>query len=429
MRAAPHRTGQAPEIALVTRVRTLNKGNQALSAAWVGLLREAFPGAPIRLIERRPRHLLQYTLAQLASARDPIAAFDQLTSRLARLAPGADHAPAPDPDAAIILDETIPTPIRFAELRQRLNLRGWFARTGRYRGEYIARLAAFQRAQFVVLNPAGEFFPRSPEPAFYYLVEADVAHKLGRPVAVVNHTMDLDDPTLRRVIPAVYRRLALIGFRDSKSADAFRAMGGDLGNVVVSPDLALTTKVGPVGPVRPSTVAIAINVPEGSARGYLDQWLGVVRGLQARGLEVVLVSNEVPADLPYYEQLRRQLGVQIEGGALDYDRYAALLGSYDVVVSSRMHTAILGLVGGAPVVAVEGASFKITGLFQELGLAGPVIRPSSPGWVEAVIAQVLAARDRRPAMVAEIAAQLSGIRARISGLLLPRLRAAEAAAA
>ncbi|MCE9577113.1 MAG: polysaccharide pyruvyl transferase family protein [Deltaproteobacteria bacterium] len=418
-----------PEIALITRVRTLNKGNQALSAAWVGLLREAFPGSAIRLIERRPRHLLQYTLPQLAGARDPYREFDALTSRLARLAPGPGHAGAPDPTATIVLDETIPTPIRFADIRARLNLRGWMARTGRYRREYIARLAMFQRAQFVVLNPAGEFFPRSPEPAFYYLVEAHVAHKLGRPTAIVNHTMDIDDPTLRALIPRVYRELELVGFRDSKSIETYKTMGGDLANVVVSPDLALASRVGPVGALRRNTVAIAINVPEGTARGYCDQWLDVIRGLQAHGLEVVLVSNEFPSDLTYYEQLRRTLGVKIEGGALDYDRYAALLGSFDVVVSSRMHTAILGMVGGAPVVAVEGASFKITGLFQELGLAGPVIRPSSPGWAQAVITQVLHARTHRSEVVSEIASKLHGIRTRIGELLVPRLRAAEAAAA
>jgi len=416
------------EVILITRMRTFNKGNQALSVAWLELLQQAFPTASIRAIERRPPHLLQYTLAQIARSRDPFRAFDGLTTKLARLAPGRDFVGDPDPDPRIVLDEAIPTPARFVALRQRLNVRGWGARAGYYRHAYLGRLAACQRARFVVVNPAGEFFPRSPEPAFYHLLDAHVAHKLGRPTAIVNHTMDIDDATLRLLIPRIYRDLALVGFRDGKSVEAFRAMGGDLANVVVSPDLALASQVGAAGARRPGSVAVAINVPEAAARGYAPQWIDVIRGLQGKRFEVVLVSNELPSDQAFYEQLRRQLGVAIEGQSLDFDRYAALLGTFDFVVTSRMHTGVLAMLGGAPVVPVEGASFKITGLFQELGFSMPVIRPSSPGWVEAVIEQAAALQGRRDAVAGEIAAKLAGIRGRIADLLVPRLRAAEAAA-
>lgn len=417
------------EVVLITRLRTSNKGNQALSAAWLALLRQAFPDAPVRVIERRPPHLLQYTLPQFARARDPIRAFDQLTTRLARLAPGRERIGPPDPEPRIVLDETIATPAHFAAVRQRLNLRGWLARSGHYRQAYLARLAAFQRARLVVVNPAGEFFPRTPEPAFYYLIEAHVAHKLGRPTAIVNHTMDIGDPTLHKLIPYVYRELSLVGFRDNKSVDAFRKMGGELGNVVVSPDLALTSRPKPPGARRAGTVALAINVPEAASGGYAAGWRDVVRGLQRKGFEVVLVSNELPADLAFYEQLCRELGVRIEGAALDADRYIERLGSYELVISSRMHTVILAMMGGAPVVAVEGASFKITGLFQELGLPWPVIQPAAGGWIDAVVERAVAVRDQRAEIAGEITAKLEGIRTRIADILVPRLRAAEAASA
>jgi polysaccharide pyruvyl transferase WcaK-like protein len=241
--------------------------------------------------------------------------------------------------------------------------------------------------------------------------------------------MDIDDPTLRALIPRIYRELTLVGFRDGKSVEAFRAMGGDVANVIVTPDLALASKVEPSGARRPGAVAVAINVPEAAARGYAAQWIDVIQGLQGKGFEVVLVSNELPSDHAFYDQLRRQLGVAIEGQALDFDRYAAVLGTFDVVVTSRMHTGVLAMLGGAPIVPVEGSSFKITGMVQELGLAMAVIRPPDPGWIDAVVAQACAARDQRAGVTREIAAKLAGIRVRIADLLVPRLRAAEAAAA
>ncbi len=417
-------TSSPGEVLLITRLRTLNKGNQALSAAWLGLLQQAFPGVPIRVLERRPPHLLQYTLSQLARSRDPYRAFDDLTTRLARLAPGAGAQQPPDPAPRIMLDEAIPVPVRFPELRKRLNLRGWIARIGGYRHSYLQRLAACQRARLVVVNPAGEFYPREPEPAFYHLIDAHVSHKLGVPTAIVNHTMDIEDATLRAIIPKVYRELDLVGFRDTTSVQAFREMGGDLGNVVVAPDLALASRTAAARPRRPGEVAVAINVPEAAARGYAGRGFDVIRGLQAAGHRVVLVSNEAPSDHAFYEQLKERLGVSMEGASLDYDRYAALLGAFDLVVTSRMHTAILAMVGGAPVVPVEGASFKITGLFQELGLPVEVIRPPADGWVEAVVAQANTARSRRDTLAADLAVKLDSIRSQIADAMLPRLRTA-----
>jgi polysaccharide pyruvyl transferase WcaK-like protein len=412
------------EVLLITRLRTLNKGNQALSAAWLGLLQQAFPGVPIRVLERRPPHLLQYTLSQLARSRDPYRAFDALTTKLARLAPGPAAVQPPDAAPRIMLDEAIPVPIRFPELRKRLVLRGWIARVGGYRHAYLQRLAACQRAQLVVVNPAGEFYPREPEPALYHLLDADVARKLGVPTAIVNHTMDIEDATLRAIIPKVYRELDLVGFRDTTSVQPFRDMGGDLGNVVVAPDLALANRPAAKLPRRPGEVAVAINVPEATNRGYAGRWFDVIRGLQAGGHRVVLVSNEAPSDRAFYEQLKKQCGVSIEGAALDYDRYAALLGSFDLVVTSRMHTAILAMAGGAPVVPVEGASFKITGLFQELGLPVQVIRPTADGWVEAVVTQADEVRSCRDALAADLTAKIDAVRSRIADAMLPKLRAA-----
>lgn len=412
------------EILLITRLRTLNKGNQALSAAWLEMLARAFPDAPIRVLERRPRHLLQYTLRHIARARDPVAEFDQLASRLAELAPGPAVAGTVESAPKIMLDEAIAPPRRFVRIRQRLNLRGRLAAAGRYADEYRRRLSACQRAKFVVVNPAGEFFPREPQAAFYHLLDAYVAKKLGRPTAIVNHTMDIDDPVLRQIIPAVYRSLDLIGFRDEKSVTAFRDMGGALGNVLVTPDLALTCSCDRTRPRRVGTVALAINVPEATAHGYLAQWHDVVRRLVKEGFEVILVSNELPADQPFYaEVMQRFRGVRLEGASLDYDRYCELLSSYDIVVTSRMHTGILAMVAGTPVVAVEGSSFKITGLFQELGFQRAVIRPGTGDWVEQVVRNARTLREQRDAAATEVTGRISAARDRITSLLVPRLRA------
>jgi polysaccharide pyruvyl transferase WcaK-like protein len=413
------------EIVLITRVRTLNKGNQALSAAWLAMLQRAFPDAAIRLLERRPRHLVQYSLRRLAMERDPVAAFDRLTTKLAAMAPGPELAGPVRGKTAILLDETIPPPQRFGALRQRLNLRGLLAATGYYADDYRKRLSACQRAKLVVVNPAGEFFPRDPQAALYHLLDAAVANKLGCPTAIVNHTLDLDDPTLRKIIPVLYRSLSLVGFRDGKSIEAFRKMGGDPSNVLVTPDLALTHDFSGTHERRTGVVGVTVNAPEALSRGYLEQWIEVIEGLLARGFKVELISNEMPAELEFYEQLQRRFkGVTIAGAGLGHDKYAELLATYELVISSRMHTGILAMVTGTPVVPVEGASFKITALFQELGLANPVIQPTQSGWARRVLDEVMAVRGQGEAASVACSSKVSAARDRIITLLVPRLQEA-----
>jgi len=412
------------EILLITRVRTLNKGNQALSTAWVSMLERAFPGTSLRVLERRPRHLLQHRLSDLGKARDPYRAFDELTTRLAKLAPGPAFAGPVRDIADIVLDEDIPSPTRHVGLRQRLNLRGLVARAGYYADEYRYRLSACQRAALVVVNPAGEFFPREPAAAFYHLLDADVARKLGVPTAIVNHTMDITDPVLRAIIPRIYRELDLVGFRDTASVEAFEKMGGDMSNVVVTPDLALITEFRGAPVKRTGTVAIAINAPEAAANGYLPHWEETIAAVRGTGLQVELISNELPFDLPFYALLQQRFrDLPIAGAGMPHDQYCQLLAGYDLVITSRMHTAILAMVSGTPVVPVEGASFKITGLFRELGFDTPVIRPVGYTWPSLVLDEVQRVRAAGDEASAALAARISSVRDRIHATLVPRLHA------
>ncbi|MEJ7596865.1 MAG: polysaccharide pyruvyl transferase family protein [Kofleriaceae bacterium] len=405
----------------------MNKGNQALSAAWLAMLNRAFPATRIRLIERRPRHLCQYTLRQFAAERDPFAAFDALATKLAKLAPGPDTLADSFGSAKITLDETIPAPGRFTEVRKFINLRGLAARAGLYADEYRNRLAACQRARLVIVNPAGEFFPREPLAAFYHVLDAHVAQKLGRPTAIVNHTMDITDPTMRILIPRVYETLALVGFRDEKSIGAFKEMGGKTANVLVTPDLALTTEVATKPTRRNGTIAIAVNVPEAEANGYLDQWRTAIGVLRGKDFKIELVSNEMPAEIPFYEEMtRRYPEIKVAGGGFDHDRYCQLLGQYDFVITSRMHTGILAMIMGTPVIPVEGASFKMTGLFHELGFASPVIRPTANrDWVDKLAERAAALRGDgdRDAASRDTSTKIGTVRERVTSLLVPRLRA------
>jgi hypothetical protein len=82
------------------------------------------------------------------------------------------------------------------------------------------------------------------------------------------------------------------------------------------------------------------------------------------------------------------------------------------------------MVAGTPVIPVEGPSFKISGLFAELGFTAPVIQSSAPGWTAQVIEAAVRMRNGRDAYASDVAAKIGVARARITAALLPRLQQA-----
>jgi polysaccharide pyruvyl transferase WcaK-like protein len=415
-------TDSPGEVVLITKTRTSNKGNQALSAAWVRMLQAAFPDAAVRTIERRPRHLLQYSLKDIAAAPDPWAAFDALAGEIAALAPGPGLAGPPSPPKIALAEDEAGRPLPLAGLRKRLNLRGLLARSGKERTDYLTRLSAFQRAGLVIANPAGEIYPDGADVTFIHLLDIYVARKAGARAGIVNHTLEIRDPTLRRLMPELYRRLDIVEFRDEKSRDALREMGGDAETPIVAPDLALTTPPPTVRPARRPKVGVAIHTTEAANAGQLGDWRELIGKLQQAGFDLVFVSNELPIDTPVYRSLAAD--IPIEGRGLEFDPYTELLAGFDFLVTSRMHTGILAMVAGTPIVPVEPTAFKMTGLFQELGLETPVIRPSEPGWVDRALAQALALSDNREPAAAQVTTQVAAARRRIESVLIPALRRA-----
>ena len=133
----------------------------------------------------------------------------------------------------------------------------------------------------------------------------------------------------------------------------------------------------------------------------------------------------MPMELEFYDEMKRLYpDVVIAGAGYDHARYCELLGQYDFVITSRMHTGILAMIMGTPVIPVEGASFKMTGLFEELGFAFPVIRPASDhDWVTRLVERATALRADRDAASQDVSAKIGIVRERVVSTLVPRLRA------
>jgi len=386
---------QAPlgEIILITKLETQNQGNQALSIAWRDRLESLFPRHVIRPIERSPNYLKRFTVGYFTSKADPVVAFEKIVGDLCRRARKI-QVEAPPIRRDIRHNSKISQAIRAVRLRRLLNVRSRLSALGLGRRNYLNRLALFRQSKMLVMNPAGEFYPAAADTALAYLIELRCAQVLGIPTAMVNLSFEVMDKTLRLLSAHVLDQCSVLQFRDTESLEEYRSAGGRQSPVVL-PDGALMTR--PPAAAEESDhggIALAINALQVRAAGLQLPWAEFIDQLVAQDLKPVLTSNEWTTDEPFWGQFTADGRIKAVGREADYQEYMQLLRNFDVVISSRLHTCVLSIVAGVPVVPVETGTFKLTGFFRQAGLPLP-IRLGSRGWQQAIVESVRAIQADR----------------------------------
>lgn len=409
----------AKTIVLVTRAKTRNQGNVTLSRVWRDLLGQLFPDRRVIVLERIPAFFKRYTLAQFESAADPIAAFEGVAQQLAD---AGRSTPVDDwPGDSIELDRSAAKPIRFARLRHLLQVRQRLAAIGLFDRVRARRQAKVAAASLYVMNAAGEFLPKLTDTPIQYLLDLRAAQLLGVPTAFVNTSFEVEHPLVRRIAAHVLDRTDILLFRDHASAANYTS-GGGTRTPLVRPDAAMLH--GHLQPTGATTgrIALSFNGPATTKAGLGDQWLALARAIRTAGLEPVFISNEWFNDAMVWSAWQASDGFAAEGENLDIDDYVAFLGGFDAVISGRLHTCVLSIEAGTPVVPVETGTFKLTGLFNQIGLIDRPEQPA-PGWeiplverLRAIVADKQAEGSRQQAIVS---AARDKLRADLTALFAP----------
>lgn len=404
-------------IALVTRTLTRNQGNVALSRAWQAILERHFPDSEVTLFERIPPRLKRYTLAQFAAARDPVAAFDAAARTLRPGTPWLARAFTGD---TIRLDRRSAARIP-SRLREKLNLRSRLAHLGLYDADFSGRQALLSQCDLMVMNAAGEFLPRLTDTPLQYLLDLRAAQLLGLKTAFVNTSFEIIDPLVCKLAVHVLDKADLVAFRDHASEARYRQAGGRC-TVHIVPDAAML--IDSIQLPKPPTGRVAISLSARLSDGKLvqEQWRNLALQLRDNGLEPVFISNEWQTDEPVFQPWLVRDGFAAEGKGLDVPAYIDMLAGFDAVISARLHTCVLAMLAGTPVIPVEIETSKISGFFEQLDLPD---RPLSTdhGWIDVATRRAVncACSKQRTALIqqsaltraqADLAAQLTELLAR-----------------
>ncbi len=213
--------------------------------------------------------------------------------------------------------------------------------------------------------------------------------RLGKRVAIVNHTADLSSPMLRAVAELTYSVVDDVCFRESRSAElcapvvgrslgpidvpdaAFvhgapgdKALLGEAGCLDIWPHTASTLDAS--APFVAVTGSSAINRPGNREIDILaEQYTTLCQGLVSAGLQVLLVAPD-PTDLEFMELVVAKTGLPLVPPSLPLPLARRVLGHASCLVGGRWHPAILAALGGTPLVLASANTHKTEALARML---------------------------------------------------------------
>jgi len=419
-------------VAIMTRMQTENAGNEALSSVLIRHIAEAASECEVRAFDRWPRVMTRFDFASVAAGEDAITRFEALVdalearTRAAAKRPGADVLLA---DAAADCNVRIVERPRLrsslvATLKRRFHLRSRLAAAGLLRRDEARRtFNTISWCDLLIWNPAGEFHPTgSLDEGIRLLLLVRLAQRLGKRTAIVNHSLEATDPTLNTLIAHVYNGADFVSVRESGSYRRGLDMGLAEDRLHEIPDLVfLTLKHPPTaayGSVSPYAGHIVLSLNGLEAHRGGRQWDTLFAGLKAFGRPITFLSNSMNDDIPFARAHAGALDAEVVSFQPGYVELARAYRDAAVVISSRLHAAILALSADTPVVSIEPQLFKLTAIFEQLGYPVATQSMSDPDWARSVLdktATVLERRDEivqasKPGLVRQVATIEEGYR-------------------
>jgi polysaccharide pyruvyl transferase WcaK-like protein len=373
-----------PRIALFGNFGTGNLGNEATLQAMVYNLRRYLPNAEITCICHGPEKTALALNISAVPIRAPFPKLFSASSENDELAGGLNHS------VSETTTETHWWSKAFAPLRT-------CAYPLREAYRWFRGIASLKGSDILVMTGTGmlDDYAIGPFDLHYDLFRWAVIAKLCRCKLLF---VSVGGGPIRHLLSRYFVRVALAladyrSYRDLSSKEHLEAIGIDVKNDAVYPDLAFSLPkfVVPINhDPRRQGVVIGVGLmnyhnrfgrsekDETIYRDYLGRLTSFVARLLERRYTVRVLIGDFVWDQGVRQDLRRELeersliyeeGRIIDEPASSVHELLAQLRSVDVVVSPRFHNLLLGLMLGKPVVAISYHE-KFQALMNGVGLGG-----------------------------------------------------------
>jgi polysaccharide pyruvyl transferase WcaK-like protein len=376
---------------LITKLKTTNIGNQALSDEVIKL----YEKHPERLtVSGRPEGLFGYSIEKLVGSDNPVAKFERWADNLVA---NLKHTVATNEFKANTSRVEL---LSFDNFKVKNDK--WFQRVKNifrryvhaesiFAKAYAKRFAKISSVNAIIYSGAGEVGDNNI--FLRQLLELRVAQKLNIKTYAINQSVEVVESPMKEICGFVYQKMNLIVVRGDVSKNNMIAIGVPGEKIKCYPDSAFLNPNPSPAMVKEMkqhykivTPAVGINATK--VASDMNAWKAITGLLKSLGYNLYFISNDPFGDKEIGEKLAAQFGLIPIIEFIDYPKYAALMTNFEFVISCRLHTNELSLTAGTPIIPIEGSHFKTREVFSLVKYPIPVTNALTPEWKEEIMKHI-----------------------------------------
>lgn len=381
------------KIFLITKLKTSNIGNEALSHEIISLFHEKLENCSIN-VNGRPSSLDGYQASILAKSDNPLQLFEKWSDEIVnKLKKEKEVEFKPNKGKVILLSDAsdFKTDQWKAWLRP---IKRWFNSKLIYSKSYEERAKMLKASDWIIYSGAGEVNDGNGSTNINdgnvflrQLIEIRVAQKLGIKSAAINQSVNLKTTLFQSICAHVYGKMEKIIIRGNTTRENLINYGIPSSIIEVAPDSAINTKIDDSVKLKKNKNKVGFNISD-KVKITDEEISRIITHLQSLGKEVVYCTNEPYGDMEIINKLEKKFNISNLGGNRSYKEYAAALAECDFVISARVHTNMLTLVSHTPIIPIEGSDFRLAELLEGFKYPIPISRSRDEGWVDQLLSEI-----------------------------------------
>lgn len=375
-----HSQEKMPKVFLVTKLKTTNLGNQALSMELIKLFEESI-GKENLYVAGRPLGLFGYSIDALKNAIDPKTLFESWADSVVR-----KYKPQSSPRNVFVskvnsFKLTENKSLAFEKFKEIFRpIKRKFDKLFLFNKQYVKRLDGISGADYFIYSGAGEV---SDNHVFLrQLLEIRIAQKLGVKTGAVNQSVVVKHDAFKKIVHLVYGNMHHIVVRGEISKATVVSFGVDANKISIAPDTAIKTTCNLSGIKKNGKVGINITP-------FIKyEWKDVERvigKLKSYNRDLVFITNEPMGDVPVIEKFKNDYKIDVLPESSDYREFAKKIAPFEYLIGARLHTNVISLAVNVPVIAIEGLVWKTKELFEQFEYPLPSVNVEEPGWADSII--------------------------------------------
>ncbi|KAA8601442.1 hypothetical protein F0Z19_1169 [Vibrio cyclitrophicus] len=379
-------------IVFLTRLSMQNAGNEALSSELLKLF-ENRQDVAVRAFDRYPQYFFKYELNSISGVQEQelIAKFDNICTALLNKYSDNDFVLQEHENVVSLNKKGKELTGELRKLKQKIALRKRLAKVGLLgKNDVKTVVNTVLKSDQLIWNPAGEIHPTgSVDEVFRILILIRLAQLAGKKTYVINHSLELFDKSLTVILGYVYRNCNKILVRDHVSVKETAKIGVNNSNVLEVPDAVFLTvdEEGNKAKAKAKGICLAINGLE-AVHASEAQWNSFFTRLKKFNKPIYFLSNAMNHDMKFAMQYAQKYDIQVIEHQPGYKEIQYFYKDFDVLISSRLHSAILALAESVPVVSIEPSVFKLTSIFDQINYPLKTVNLNDDSWVDKTINNV-----------------------------------------